>query len=124
MVMSFFQYLSKELPDANRITASPSTRYNPTLVKSMFLWISVSMCHPSSSQISAPSLAPIDTSNWFFGVHAFPLWSYRIVLFACIIVSNAVTVMLWQQHYSKLQKSRRQYLQCNFHRMQKPIKKT
>ena len=57
-VMSFFIYLSKELPDADRITASP------TLVKSMYLWISLSMYNPTSWQISAPSLAPIDTSNW------------------------------------------------------------
>ena len=63
--MIFFLYLSKELPDADRITASPSSRYNPTLVKSMFLWISVGMYNPTSSYISAPSLAPIDTSNWF-----------------------------------------------------------
>ena len=64
--MSFFLYLSKELPGADRITANPSSRYNPTLVKSMFLWISVSMYNPTSSHISAPSLAPIDMSNWFF----------------------------------------------------------
>ena len=38
-VMSFFLYLSKKLPDADRITASLSSRCNPTLVKSMFLWI-------------------------------------------------------------------------------------
>ena len=57
-----FLYLSKELPDADRITVSPSSRYNPTLVKSMFLRISVSMNNPTSSQIIAPSLAPIDTS--------------------------------------------------------------
>ena len=66
MVMSFFLCLSKKLPDADRITASPSSRYNPTLVKSTFLWISVSMYNPTSSQISASSLAPIDTWNWFF----------------------------------------------------------
>ena len=62
-VISFFLYLSKELPDADRITASPSSRYNPTLEKSMLLWISVSMFNPTSSHICAPSLAPIDTSN-------------------------------------------------------------
>ena len=49
--MSFFQYLSKELPDADRITVSPSSRYNPTLVKSMFIWISVSMYSPTGLQI-------------------------------------------------------------------------
>ena len=89
--MSFFIYLSKELPDADRITASPLSRYKPTLVKSIFLWISASIYKPTSSQISAPSLAPIDTSNWFIEfviVQTFPLWLYEIVLLACIIVSD------------------------------------
>ena len=63
--MSFSIYLSKELPDADRITASSSFRYNATLVKSVYMDF-VSMYNPTSSQISAPSLAPIDTSNWFF----------------------------------------------------------
>ena len=54
-VMSLFLYLSKELPDAGRITASPSSRHNQPLVKSKFLWISVSMYNPTSSQMSAPS---------------------------------------------------------------------
>ena len=35
-LMIFFLYLSKEIPDADCITASPPSRYNPTLVKSMF----------------------------------------------------------------------------------------
>ena len=65
-VMNIFPCLSKELPYADRITASPSSRYNPTLVKSMFLWISLSMYNPTSSQITAPSLAPIKTSKWLF----------------------------------------------------------
>ena len=77
--MSFFLFLSKELPDADRITASPSSRYNPTLVKSMFLWISVSMYNPTSSQISAPSLAPIDTSNWFCDFYFGPNVSFVVV---------------------------------------------
>ena len=97
MVMSLFLCLSKELPDADRITAIPSSRHSPTLVKSMSLWISVSMYNPTSSQISAPSLAPIDSSNWFlqsFLVQTFPLWSYRIVLLACIMASNSATAML------------------------------
>ena len=53
--------------------------------------------NPTSSQISAPSLAPINTSNWFFeffGVQTFPLWSYRIILIACIIASISVAAML------------------------------
>ena len=33
-------------------------------IRNLFLWFSVSMY--TSSQISAPSLAPNDTSNWFF----------------------------------------------------------
>ena len=65
MVVSFFLYLSKELPDADRITASSSFRHNPTLVKSVYMDF-VTMYNPTSSQISAPSLAPIDTSNFFF----------------------------------------------------------
>ena len=95
--MSSFINLSKELPDADGITVSPSSRYNPTLVKSMFLWISASMYHPTSSQISAPSLAPIDTSNWFFEFflfQTFPLWWHRIVLLACMIATNTVLSML------------------------------
>ena len=33
----FFLNLSKELPYVDRITASPSSRYEPTLVKSVFM---------------------------------------------------------------------------------------
>ena len=62
--MSFFLCLSKELPDSDRITASPSSRYNPTPMKSVFMDFS-KYAHPTSSQISASSLALIDKSNWF-----------------------------------------------------------
>ena len=56
------------------------------------------MYNPTSSHISAPSLAPIDTSNGFLEflfVQTFTLWSYRIVLPTCIVASNSFTAMLW-----------------------------
>ena len=46
--MCFFLSLSKELPDEDGITARSSSRYKPTLVKSMLLWISVSIYNPTS----------------------------------------------------------------------------
>ena len=48
--------LPKELPEIDGITACPSSRHKPTPVNSTFLWISISMCNPSISQISAPLL--------------------------------------------------------------------
>ena len=49
MVLSYFLNLSKELPDLDRITASLSSRYYPTLMKSMIFFIYVSMHKPMIS---------------------------------------------------------------------------
>ena len=78
---SFILNLSKELPDVDRIDDSSSYLCKPTLVKSTFQWISISM-YGHSSQISAPSLALIDTSNYFFKVFLSPNITF-FVLWDC-----------------------------------------
>ena len=81
---------SDSLPVADFNTARPSSLYRPMLSNFMLSLMVLMMYRPISSQTSAPSNAPIDTSNCFlisFLVHMFPLLSCRMVLLECIIVS-------------------------------------
>ena len=57
MLMSIFLYLYI-YPDADRITASPLSRYDPTLVKSMLSWISVSIYNPTSASVEHHGVQP------------------------------------------------------------------
>ena len=93
--VEFFIDLSKELPDEDRITAWLSTQHRPTLVKSMYLWISAIIYSPTSSNISVLSLTAVCTSKWFSLYKLFLFWSYEIVLLAYITASISVSALLW-----------------------------
>ena len=89
-LMICFLFLFALHPEHFLRTASPSSRYNPTLSAPRLDSSSFRMNKPTSSHISAPSKTPIVTSKaleQLFFIHGLSLLSKRRVFLACMIVS-------------------------------------